>query len=176
MVGAKKKTLYSMIDIYNSIMTTAQETRWKAEAEIIKELKEIPSSREMQKLLKEKYGITANHNTINADLKNDLEALTKDEYNNQKEGILKMINDEIDIAHGIATNKIADPELQLKAMNTISKLSKTKADILIKFKKAQAKLTKEDRPEINIMIGQFKEIDMKKFKKLEGAVKDEEAN
>ena len=105
-------------------MTAAQERRWKAEAEIIKELNEIPSSREMQRLLKEKYGIVANHNTINEDLKKDLESLTKQEYENKKTGILKMIEDEINIAHGIAQNS-KDEELQLKAMNTVSKLTKT---------------------------------------------------
>ena len=154
-------------------MTVAQEKRWKAEAEIIKRHKKVPSSREMQRLLKEEYGIVANHNTINTDLKNDLEALTTEEYNNQKEGILNMIEDEINIAHGIA-QKSGDEELQLKAMNTVSKLSKTKSDILIKFKKAQSQLSKEDKPEINVYIGEPKEIDVKKFKKLEGEFKDEE--
>lgn len=156
-----------------SSMTAAQEKRWKAEAEIIKGLKEMPSSREMQKLLKEKYGIIANHNTINNDLKQDLEALTKEEYNNQKSGILSMIDTEIDIAHGIATSS-GDPEIQLKAMNTVSKLSKTKSEILIKFKKAQAQISKEDKPEINVFIGQPKQIDENKFKKLDsGDNKDE---
>lgn len=156
-------------------MTAAQEKRWKAEAEIIKELKDMPSSREMQRLLKEKYGIIANHNTINKDLKNDLEALTTEEYNNQKEGILKMLDDEINIAHTISQNN-GDAELQLKAMNTVSKLSKTKSDVLIKFKKAQAQLSKEEKPEINVYIGNPKQIDMKKFKKLEGEIKDEETD
>jgi len=153
-------------------MTVEQEKRWKAEAEIIKELKEVPSSREMQRLLKEKYNITANHNTINADLKHDLEALTKEEYGNQKSGILKMLDDEIDIAHGIATGD-GDSEIQLKAMNTVSKLSKTKSDVLIKFRKAQSQLTKAEKPEINVYIGKPKEIDIEKFKKLEGGVKDD---
>jgi hypothetical protein len=154
-------------------MTVAQEKRWKAEAEIIKKLNKIPSSREMQRILKEDYGIVANHNTINADLKNDLEALTTEEYNNQKAGILKMIDDEINIAHSIS-QKSGDAELQLKAMNTVSKLSKTKSEILIKFKKAQAQLSKEDKPEINVYIGEPKKIDMEKFRKLEGEIKDEE--
>lgn len=152
-------------------MTVAQEKRWKAEAELIKDLSEVPSSREMQRLLKEKYGIEANHNTINEDLKHDLESLTKEELNNQKSGILTMINDEIDIAHAIATNS-GDAEIQLKAMNTVSKLSKTKTDILIKFRKAQSEIAKEEKPKINIFVGKPVEIDMKKFEKIDGAEKD----
>lgn len=154
-------------------MTTAQDKRWKAEAEIIKELKEMPSCREMQKLLKEKYGIVANHNTVNADLKQDLEALTKVEYENQKTGILSMLDDEIEIAHNIATSS-GDPEIQLKAMNTVSKLSKTKSEVLVKFRRAQAQLSKEEKSEINVFIGKPREIDMKQFNKLTGVIKDED--
>lgn len=156
-------------------MTAAQEKRWKAEAELIKDLKEIPSSREMQKLLKEKYGIVANHNTINTDLKQDLETLSKVDYENQKGSILQMLNDEIDIAHNIATNN-SDDKIRLKAMGAVSKLSKTKTEILIKFKKAQAQISKEEKPTINVTIGKLEEIDMQEFKKLEGVVKDEETD
>lgn len=157
-------------------MTVAQEKRWKAEAIIIKDLSEMPSSREMQRLLKEKFGIEANHNTINEDLKHDLESLTKEDFNNQKSGILTMLNDEIDIAHGIATSALDEPEIQLKAMNTVSKLSKTKSDILIKFRKAQSQITKEEKPEINVFIGKPIEIDMKKFNKLDGAEKNDKTD
>lgn len=157
-------------------MTTAQDKRWKAEREIIQELNSIPSSREMQRLLKEKYGIVANHGTINQDLKLDLEALTEKEYNNKKQGILQMLDDEINIAHDIAMDGTADPEIQLKAMNTVSKLSKTKSEVLIKFKKAQADISKEEKPSINVYIGNPKQIDMKKFKKLEGAKENEETD
>lgn len=154
-------------------MTAAQDKRRQAELKIIKELKQVPSCREMQRLLKEKFGIIANHNTINSDLKQDLESLTKDEYDNQKNGILKMLDTEIDIAHTIATNE-SDNELKLKAMNTVSKLSKTKSEILIKFRHANAQLTKEEKPEINILIGSPKQIDEKKFKKLNGVIQNED--
>lgn len=141
--------------------------------EIIKRLKKMPSCREMQKILKDEYGIIANHNTINTDLKQDLESLTEAEYENQKTGILNMLNTEINIAHDIAENS-SDQELQLKAMNTVSKLSKTKSEILVKFRKAQTQLTKEEKPKINVFIGQPREIDMKKFDKLSGATEDDE--
>jgi len=154
-------------------MTVAQESRWRAELEIIQELGKVPSSREMQKLLADKYAIEANHNTVNADLKRDLEFLTKGEYANQKNGILSMIDAEIAIAHNIATNE-KDSELKLKAMNTVSKLSKTKSEILIKFRRAQAKLSTEDKPIYNISIGEPVEIDLKKFKKLEKDAKNAE--
>jgi len=157
-------------------MTVAQETRWKAEAAIIKDLSEVPSSREMQRLLKDRYGIEANHNTINEDLKHDLEALTKEEFNNQKSGILTMLNDEIEIAHEIATTALNEPEIQLKAMNTVSKLSKVKSDILIKFRKAQSQIAKEEKPEINVFIGKPIEIDMKKFNKIDGAEKNDKTD
>lgn len=150
-------------------MTLKQEIRWKAEAELIQELGKIPSSREMQKLLKDKYNIIVNHNIVNTDLKKDLESLTKEEFKNQKDGILSMLNIEIDIAHNIALRS-TDNELQLKAMNTVTKLSKTKSDILIKFRQAQSKLTIEERPVYNISIGQPKKAllkNLKNFKKID---------
>ncbi|GAG98744.1 unnamed protein product, partial [marine sediment metagenome] len=66
-----------------------------------------------------------------------------------------------------------DSELKLKAMNTVSKLSKTKSDIIIKFRKAQAKLATEDKPIYNVSIGEPIEIDLKKFTKLEKDAKNE---
>lgn len=154
-------------------MTIAQDKRWKAEAEIIKSLDHMPSSREMQKLLLEKYNIKVTHAMVNKDLKKDLEALTESEYENKKSGILNMIEDEIEEAHRIATTAIED-DLKLKAMNTVSKLTKTKTDILIKFRRAQAEISKEEKPDINVFIGQPKKIDEDKFKKLDGAVDNED--
>lgn len=132
-------------------MTVAQDKRWRAELEIIKELGRIPTSREMQKLL-EKQGIKVTHVIISKDLQKDLETLTESEYNNQKAGIMQMLDDEIDMAHKIAMNSEED-ETRLKASNTVTKLSKTKSDILIKFRKAQVELNKEDKPVYNISIG-----------------------
>lgn len=152
-------------------MTVAQEIRWKAELEIIQELKKVPSSREMQKLLKDKYSIEVNHNTVNADLKQDLKLLTKEEYGNQKTGILNMLDTEINIAHNIVTNE-TDNELKLKAMNAVSKLSKTKSEILIKFRSAQAKLSTKEKSVYNISIGEPVKIDIKKFNKLKKDAKN----
>jgi hypothetical protein len=146
-------------------MTIRQDKRYRAEVEIIKNEGEVPSCRRMQKLLKEKYGIEANFTLINQDLKKDLETLTKEEYKNQKHGILDMLDTEINIAHEIVL-KETDNELRLKAMNSVSKLSKTKADILIKFKKAQAQLSSAERPIIEVSIGQPKEVDLNEFKKI----------
>jgi len=154
-------------------MTVAQEARWRAEREILQKLGKVPSSREMQKLLKDEYDIEANHNTVNADLKRDLEFLTKEEYTNQKSGILSMLDTEINIAHTIAMNE-SDNELKLKAMNTVSKLSKTKSEIIIKFRKAQAKLSTEEKSIYNVSIGEPIEIDLKEFKKLGKSVKNDE--
>ena len=53
-------------------MTVTQESRWRAELEVIKELGRMPSTREMQKLLKEKKGMTVHHSTISEDFKKDL--------------------------------------------------------------------------------------------------------
>lgn len=165
--GGKNNKSLNTINYKYISMTVAQEKRWKAEYEIIKKLGEVPSCRKMAQLLKDDYGIVANHNTINSDLKNDLETLSKEEYENRKSSILKMIDDEIDIAHGIATNDL-DNSVKLKAMNTVSKLSKVKADILIKFRKAQAEQAKEEQATITVFIGEPKEIDKSKFTKLEG--------
>jgi len=152
-------------------MTAAQEARWKAEAEIIKEIGKIPSSRKMQQLLKEKYGIIVNHNIVNQDLKKDLEALTPTEYENQKSGILDMLNKEIEIAHNIATSD-PDNQVKLKAMSAVSKLSKTKTEVLTKFRRTQAEISKKEQAQVNIFIGKPKEIDMDKFKKWNGDAKD----
>jgi len=153
-------------------MTVTQTKRWHAEVEIIKELGKMPSSRQMQKLLKERYGIDANHNTINVDLKQDLESLTKEEYTNQKDGILKVLDTEIDIAHNIATTE-SDNALKLKAMNTVSKLSRVKSDILIKFRRAQAKISKDEKAVYSVFIGEPKQINIDKYKKIKGIAENE---
>jgi len=144
--------------------TIAQEKRWQAELEIIQEIGKIPSCREMQKLLLEKKNIKASHNVINIDLKKDLETLTEDEYKNKKGGILSMVEDEMNVAHEIAMHN-DDDKVRLDAMNTVSKLSKTKTDILIKFRKAQVELNKEDKPIYNISIGKPRKYKMKEKKK-----------
>ena len=141
--------------------TLKQEKRWKAELEIIQEIGKVPSSRVMQKLLLEKKGIEASHNVINIDLKKDLETLTKTEYKNQKGNILSMVDDEISVAHEIAMHGDED-KTRLDAMNTVSKLSKTKSDILIKFRKAQIEINKEDKPQYYISIGKPREYKEKK--------------
>jgi len=38
-------------------------------------------------------------------------------------------------------------------MNTVSKLSKTKSDVIIKFRKAQIEINKEDKPKYYVSIG-----------------------
>ena len=144
-------------------MTTAQDKRWRAELDIIEEIGKIPSSREMQKLLKEK-GIDVTHVIISKDLQKDLETLTEPEYKNQKSGILSMLDNLITIANDIAEHS-EDDKLRLDAMKTISKLDKTKTDVLIKFRKAQVELNKEDKPEINVYIGKAKQIDLKLYHK-----------
>jgi len=132
-------------------MTTSQDIRWRAELEIIEELGKVPTSREMQKLL-EKRGIKVSYVIISKDLQKDLETLTESEYKNQKAGIMSMIDDEINMAHAISKTD-EDNKVRLDAMKTVSRLSKTKSDIMIKFRKAQVELNKEDKPIYNISIG-----------------------
>ena len=141
-------------------MTLSQDKRWRAELDIIEEIGKIPSSREMQKLLKEK-GIEVTHVIISKDLKRDLETLTEPEYKNQKAGIMKMLDDEIDMAHEIAMHS-EEEETRLRASNTVTKLSKTKSDILIKFRKAQVELNKEDKPQYFVTIGKPRKYKVKK--------------
>ena len=152
-------------------MTLAQDKRWKAELEIIEELGKIPSSREMQKLLSKKKGIEVTHVIVSKDLKRDLETLTEPEYKNQKVGIMKMLDDEIDMAHDIAMHSEED-ETRLRASNTVTKLQKTKSDILIKFRKAQIEINREDKPVYNISIGKPRKIDMKFYNKKQGKLRD----
>jgi len=92
------------------------------------------------------------------------ETLTEAEYKNQKKGILSMLDDEIDMAHDIAMHSDED-ETRLKASNTVTKLQKTKTDILIKFRKAQVELNKEDKPVFNVFIGKARQIDLKLYHK-----------
>ncbi len=144
-------------------MTQDQEYRYKCEVEIIQKLGRVPSSRELVKELK-KYGINISHTQANQDLKLDLSSMTTDEYEAQKEGIVSMISRLIDIAQSIATTD-ANNNTRLKAMNTVSKLSKTKADILSQFRKVEAKT--DTKPTYNVFIGKPKEADIKKLEKLE---------
>jgi len=137
-------------------MTAAQDKRWRAEVDIIEEIGKVPSSREMQRLLKER-GIKVSSVIVSKDLQKDLETLTESEYKNQKTGILAMLDNLISIANGIA-EKGDDDKIRLDAMKTISKLDKTKSDILIKFRKAQVELNKEDKPIYNVFIGKPKKI------------------
>jgi len=144
-------------------MTTAQDKRWRAELDIIEEIGKIPSSREMQRLLKEK-GIEISYVIVSKDLKKDLETLTEPEYKNQKSGILAMLDNLIGIANDIAKHS-EDDKLRLDAMKTISKLDKTKTDVLIKFRKAQVELNREDKPVFNVFIGKARQIDLKLYHK-----------
>lgn len=134
-------------------MTASQQQRWKYELEIIQELKRIPSSREMTKLLKEKFGLNVNHNTVNTDLKKDLESLSQDGLLNKKESILSKLEQEFDIAHTIATTE-PDNKLRLDAMKTASKLSKTISDVCAIFNKAQADIDRENRPVYEVILGE----------------------
>jgi hypothetical protein len=145
-------------------MTVTQENRWRAELDIIKELGRMPSTREMQKLLLEKKSMTVHHSTISEDFKKDLESLTKIEYDNQKGGILFMLDNLITIANNIAKDG-TDDKIRLDAMKTISKLDKTKTDVLIKFRKAQIEIDKKDRPIYNVFIGKPKVIAMEIYRK-----------
>lgn len=133
-------------------MTVAQEKRWQAELEIIQEVGKVPSCREMVRLLSEKKGIQVSHNVVNIDLKKDLETLTEDDYKNKKGGIMAMIENLLVIANSIA-NTSGDDKLRLDAINTVTKLAKTKSDIMIKFRKAQIEINREDKPIYVVTIG-----------------------
>lgn len=137
--------------------TDNQTVRWRAERDIIEELGHVPSSREMQKLLKDKYGLEVNHNTVNKDLKQDLETLTEDAYKNQKAGILNTLDEELRVAHDIAM-KNSDDKIRLEAMNTVSRLQKVKTDILIRFRKAQVEMNKEEAPTYTVIVEEPREV------------------
>jgi len=145
-------------------MTMAQDKRWRVELEIIEEEGKVPSCRKMQELLK-KRGIAAAYTIINKDLKRDLETLTEPEFQNQKRGILSMLDNLITIADTIAKDD-EDNKIRLDAMKTITRLQKTKSDILIKFRKAQVELNKEDKPIYNVSIGKPRKYKVKKDEKI----------
>ena len=145
-------------------MTMAQDKRWRVELEIIEEEGKVPSCRKMQELLK-KRGIAAAYTIINKDLKRDLETLTEPEFQNQKRGILSMLDNLITIADTIAKDD-EDNKIRLDAMKTITRLQKTKSDILIKFRKAQVELNKEDKPIYHVSIGKPRKYKVKKDEKI----------
>ena len=147
-------------------MTIRQDRRRKAELEIIKDLKRVPSSREMQTLLKERYNITVNHNIINDELKKDLESLTTEKYNNLKDSLMDMLEQLQQQAFQISTNS-ADDRIRLDAMKTVAKLNREIAWLATLFKKANAELAIKEQPIFHVSIGQPKQIDMSKFKKME---------
>lgn len=147
-------------------MTSAQQTRWQYESNIIQDLKRIPSSREMVKLLKTRYGLVTTHGTVNTDLKNDLESLSNDTLMNKKESLLTKLEDELDIAHSIAKNG-DDDKIRLDAMKTVSKLTVTISNVCAIFQKAQAEVNKEQRPIYRVCIGKPEVVDAKEFDKME---------
>ena len=147
-------------------MTQDQEYRWKCELEIIQSLDgKIPSSREMVRLLKEKYGLTVSHVQVNNDLKLDLSTLTVKECENQKNGLLTMLDKLIEVFNNMALTD-ENNATRIKAANTVQRLSRTKMDIISQYMKSSME-KQDDKPIYNISIGQPKETDVKKFEKLE---------
>jgi len=147
-------------------MTQDQEYRWKCELEIIQSLDgKIPSCREMVRLLKEKYGLTVSHVQVNNDLKLDLSTLTVKECENQKNGLLTMLDKLIEVFNNMALTD-ENNATRIKAANTVQRLSRTKMDIISQYMKSSME-KQDDKPIYNISIGQPKETDVKKFEKLE---------
>lgn len=152
-------------------MTAAQQTRWQYERYIIQDLGRIPSCREMADLLKDKYGLIVNHNTVNADLKKDLEALTDTQVLERKKSLLTSLEDGHAIAERISKS---DPssKIRLDAIKTMAKVSETINRINIAFNKAKAELNEAQKPVYNVKMGKLEVVDEKEFEKMEA--KDED--
>jgi uncharacterized protein YqeY len=94
---------------------------------------------------------------VTADLKKDLEALTNEDVDKIKSGILSQLDELIQIAYNRSKSGERD---SLKAMDVYNKLIKTKADIVNSFEKMRMELVEKERPIYNIVIGKPLEIDV----------------
>lgn len=156
-------------------MTKSQESRWKLEAEIIKELGNDFSIRQLHRELL-KRGCQVAFETVRRDMDKDIKSLTDDKFHAEKEGILAMLEEELSIAHSLATTSM-DEKIKLKAMRVVSVLSKTKSDVLATFKQAEIELNKSKRPEYHVSIGKPNEADVEELRKklgVEDAGEDKE--
>jgi CRISPR/Cas system type I-B associated protein Csh2 (Cas7 group RAMP superfamily) len=131
-------------------------TRWKAITEIIAKRGTV-SATEIVDYLKADYGIIVTRQTVTADLKKDLEALTNEDVDKIKSGILSQLDELIQIAYNRSKSGERD---SLKAMDVYNKLIKTKADIVNSFEKMRMELVEKERPIYNIVIGKPLEIDV----------------
>jgi hypothetical protein len=128
----------------------------------------------MQKFLKDKYGLNVSHVQINKDLKLDLSTMTSKECENQKNGLLSMLDKLIEVFNNMALTD-ENNATRIKAANTVQKLSRTKMDIISQYIKSSIE-KQDDKPIYNVFIGQPKEADVKKFEKLEMKKDGEDEN
>ena len=140
-----------------------QNTRWRAEAELIAKHGTL-SARKLAELLKIEYGIVVSHVTVLKDLEYELDSLTEPEIEGKKSHILDSIEELSKIAYKIATGD-EDARIRLSAMETYRKLMESRGNILTKFEEAKIKLKDKEKPIYNVFIGKPKEADLEKLKK-----------
>jgi predicted CopG family antitoxin len=135
--------------------------RWKAITDIIAKYG-TTSPGEIVRYLKSDYGIEVTRQTITTDLKRDLDALTNDDMDTIRSGILSQLDELIQKAYNMSKG---DNKNALKAMDVYNKLIKTKADIVNSFEKMRLKMMEKERPIYNVIIGEPVEVDINEVKK-----------
>jgi len=149
---------------------TNSKMRWKAEAEIIAKYGTM-STRKIAAKLKEEYGITVSHITVGKDLKLDLSALSFEDIDNKKSHILDTLEELATIAFNMAKTD-DDSSVKLRAMDTYRKLMESRGTILTKFEQAKMQMQDIDKPVYNIFVGEPREADLSRIKKIQKEEKE----
>ncbi len=124
--------------------------RYRAEAELLAKYGEL-SCRQMRDKLFEEYGIKVSHAQVNQDLKQDLDALTTEDIEDKKSGMLGELEDTINAALNISKTD-ENNNTRLKAMDTYNHLVKTQAEILRKFEELKLHAREVEKPVYNLTI------------------------
>jgi len=111
----------------------------------------INSPTEIQARLKSDYGIDTTRQTIYRDIASGVEPVTESIVEEHKASMIKNLMELEEVAYN---NGIKG---DTKAMDTYTKLVKTRADILKKIVEIQAELNRTERPIYEVHIGEFKE-------------------
>lgn len=135
--------------------------RWKAITTIVAK-HGTTSPGEIVRYLKNDFGITVTRQTVMTDLKRDLEALTNEDMDSVRTGILSQLDELIQIAFN--RSKSGD-KTSLKAMDTYNRLIKTKADIVNSFERMRLDMIEKERPIFNVVIGEPVEVNEDEVRK-----------
>ena len=128
--------------------------------------KGITSATEIQNKLESDYGIKTTRQTIYRDIANGVEPVTEEIVEEHK---ASMIQNLLELERVAYKNGVKG---DTKAMDTYTKLVKTRAEVLKKIVEIQAELNQTERPIYEVRIGDFKVAEKKEEKKDDGKKSD----